>query len=284
MRTEVAPTVIFTDLDGTLLSHLTYAAEGAAPVVKRLQADGVPVVFCSSKTIAEQLPIRRALGVTAHPFIVENGSAIVAPGNSGLAGADWEKSDQVKGAREKVLGLRLPEILAKLERVRRQTGEELRGYQQMSVSEIAATTGLDEAGAARAQDRGFSETIVDQLSEERWQTIFAAFAEEGLECSHGGRFHTLTGAGAHKGRAVELMRQRYIAAYGRQVRTIGLGDSANDAAMLAAVDVAFLIARPDGSWAKIDVPDIRRVNGIGPEGWAEAMEDWSASVSKPAGH
>jgi predicted mannosyl-3-phosphoglycerate phosphatase (HAD superfamily) len=47
----------------------------------------------------------------------------------------------------------------------------------------------------------------------------------------------------------------------------GFGDSYNDAAMLGAVDVPFLVQRPDGSWADLPVDAIGRLDGIGPAGW-----------------
>jgi predicted mannosyl-3-phosphoglycerate phosphatase (HAD superfamily) len=86
--------VIFTDIDGTLLELETYSYAASADAVARLVQAGVPVVLCSSKTRAEQEPLRHALNI-ADPFIVENGSAIIAPpgyfdfdldGDAGLPG------------------------------------------------------------------------------------------------------------------------------------------------------------------------------------------------------
>ena len=45
--------LIFTDLDGTLIDHHTYSAEAARPALEAARAAGVPVVPCSSKTLAE---------------------------------------------------------------------------------------------------------------------------------------------------------------------------------------------------------------------------------------
>lgn len=263
--------VIFTDLDGTLLDRRTYRAGPAAALVRRLGRHGIPVVFCSAKTWAEQQPLRRRLGVEAQPFIVENGSAVIAPAASGLATAGWMPCPHDSAARMKVLGLTRGQLLARLARVRRATGEALRGYGQMSIGEIAAVTGLSRAAAARARNRDFSETIVDQLDARRWRRINAALMAEGLRCRHGGRFHTVTGAGADKGRAARLLARRYRASHGRTVATIALGDSANDADMLAAVDIAWLVARPDGTHAQLPVPALRRTNAAGPSGWIEAI-------------
>lgn len=52
-------TLVFTDLDGTLLDHETYSFEAARTTLERLEKLSVPVVFNSSKTAAELLPLRR---------------------------------------------------------------------------------------------------------------------------------------------------------------------------------------------------------------------------------
>jgi len=71
-------TLVFTDLDGTLLDHDTYSWAAAAPALEELQRREIPLIFCTSKTDAEVQALRRAMG-NSHPFIVENGGAIVIP-------------------------------------------------------------------------------------------------------------------------------------------------------------------------------------------------------------
>ena len=36
--------------------------------------------------------------------------------------------------------------------------------------------------------------------------------------------------------------------------------------MLVAVDHPFLVQKPDGSWAELDVPGLQKLEGIGPKG------------------
>jgi HAD superfamily hydrolase (TIGR01484 family) len=71
-------TIIYTDLDGTLLDEKSYSFLDAAPALRAAQAKGIPVIFCSSKTSAEIARIRQQLEVR-DPFIVENGAAIFTP-------------------------------------------------------------------------------------------------------------------------------------------------------------------------------------------------------------
>ena len=68
-------TLVFTDLDGTLLDHDTYDFEPARPALAMLVQKKIPLILNSSKTLVEILKIRRALG-NCHPFIAENGSVV----------------------------------------------------------------------------------------------------------------------------------------------------------------------------------------------------------------
>ena len=45
--------VVYTDLDGTLLDHHTYAFDEALGAIKALKDRGIPIVPCTSKTRAE---------------------------------------------------------------------------------------------------------------------------------------------------------------------------------------------------------------------------------------
>ena len=73
------PRLVVTDLDGSLLDHHTYDFSPAAPWLARFKQMGVPVIPVTSKTRAELIPLREALGLTATPFIAENGAVIGLP-------------------------------------------------------------------------------------------------------------------------------------------------------------------------------------------------------------
>ena len=64
---------------------------------------------------------------------------------------------------------------------------------------------------------------------------------------------------------------------GRDVVSMGLGDGPNDLELLRAVDVAVVVARPDGSHApelRAGLPRARFTRGAGPVGFAEAVLDY----------
>ena len=235
--------VVFSDVDGTLLDRDTYSWEAARPAVERLRQRRIPLVLCTSKTRVEVEHLRRELGI-ADPFIVENGSAIVFD-DGGLT----------------ELGLPYSEIRERLVR----TGLSFSGYGDLSLEEICRLTGLDPEAARRAARREYSETLF------RWQEgLETALAAQGLFGVQGTRFFTVTGQGADKGRAVRLLLAK-LREDDAGLRSIGLGDSPNDAPMLAEVDVPVLVQRPGGVWAEIDLPGLRRVEGVGPVGVLEAV-------------
>jgi mannosyl-3-phosphoglycerate phosphatase len=262
--------VIFTDIDGTLLELETYSFASSADAVARLVQAGVPVVLCSSKTRAEQEPLRAALGI-ADPFIVENGSAIIAPPgyfdfDLGSAGSSPDRSSEL------VLGIGAATIRRALAEIRRSTGLALVGYADLSDDEVAAVTGLDVDAARRARQRDYSETIVSPLAPAELATLREALAARGLAVAHGGRFHTVSGAASDKGVAVrrcaELLRRKL-----GQIVTIGVGDSANDLPLLAAVDRPYLVRRPAGDWCDVGDLAATRLAGIGPHGWREMAQE-----------
>lgn len=262
--------VIFTDIDGTLLELETYSYAASAEAVARVVARGVPVVLCSSKARVEQEPLRAALGIP-DPFIVENGSAIIAPPgyfDFDLRGAGFAPDRPG----ELVLGVDAAQIRQALAEIRRSTGLALAGYADMSDEEVAAVTGLAVDAARRARQRDYSETIVSPLAPDELAALREALALRGLAVAHGGRFHTVSGAASDKGLAVwrctELLHRKL-----GEVVTIGVGDSANDLPLLAAVDRPYLVRRPAGDWCDVGALPATRLAGVGPLGWRELAEE-----------
>ncbi len=271
IRSAAPPWIVFTDLDGTLLDEPTYDAGPARGALGLLAARGVPVIFCSSKTAAEQRPLRAALGLSHLPFIVENGAAVLVPASSDLAVADWPRAVACPTERLHALGRPAATVRLGIARAASSTGVSVTGYADLTVEAVAEITGLDPAAAMRARAREFSETLVDHHSPEQWCAFATALKAEGLGLRHGGRFHTVTDLETDKGRAVRLVAELFSRHAGHAIATVGVGDSANDEGLLAAVDHAWLVARPDGSWTPLEITGLRRVPHAGPTGWAEAI-------------
>jgi len=270
--------VLFTDLDGTLLDYRGYTWAPAADAVRALRRHAVPVVFCSSKTLAEQRIYQEELGVR-DPMIVENGSAIVVPHGPLSAALDRLAGPAAvrrgDGCDVVTLGVPRDRVLQALRDIRRDEGVVFRGYADMTVAEVRESTGLSERAARRARARDLSETVTVEGGPDAWRRLMAALDAHGLHCFGDGPSGSIVGADVDKGKAVtmvvELYRQSARADRPRP-RTAGIGDAANDAPMLRAVDRAFLVEGPGGGWASAPVEGLERVEGIGPAGWQRAVD------------
>jgi len=260
--------VIFTDLDGTLLDYNDYSCDRVAPLVSRLNKAGVMIVFCSSKTRAEQEVYRRKLSIS-FPFIVENGGAIFI--EQGYFPFTYEYHRKDGDYRVIELGLPYKEIRRRLNDVRQKNSLSFQGFGDMDTTQIASLTGLDMTSAGFARQREYSETLNLTGSEDEVRLILGKIEEAGLEWVMGTRLYSVT-CGGDKGRAARILMGLFKRKLGR-IETIGIGDSPNDVSMLAEVDVPILVQKPGDCWENVEMPNLYRVDGVGPEGWVKAMEE-----------
>jgi mannosyl-3-phosphoglycerate phosphatase len=260
--------VIFTDLDGTLLDLWTYSYEKALPSIKHLVRNGIPVIFCSAKTKAEQEVYRHELGLF-HPFIVENGGAIFIPEGYFPFTFDYHRTKD--GYQIIELGIAYREIRQVLEQIRSDVKVNFRGFGDMSAEEVASDAGLDLQAARRAKDREYTETVKLEGTPDDISKTLDAIEEAGLNYARGGRYYDIMGPN-DKGKAVKILIDLFQKKL-RHLKTVGIGDSPNDLPLLLAVDIPVLVQKPKGGWEEIDMPLLRRAEGIGPEGWARAVEE-----------
>lgn len=261
-----AKTVIFTDLDGTLLDYRDYSCDRVAPLLSRLNRAGVIVVFCSSKTRAEQEVYRRKLGINT-PFIVENGGAIFIERDYFPFAYEYHRQD----GSYQVIELALPyrEVRRRLDEVRQKNNLSFKGFGDMGTAQVASLTGLDLASARLARQREYDETLELTGSEQEVKSILVKIEEAGLKWTLGTRLYSVM-AGSDKGKATRILMALFKQKLG-SVKTIGIGDSFNDVPMLAEVEVPVLVQKPGGYWENIEIPNLYRVGGVGPEGWVKAV-------------
>jgi mannosyl-3-phosphoglycerate phosphatase len=259
--------IIFTDLDGTLLDPLDYSYTVAEPLVARLRKKGIPIIFCSSKTYAEQQVYRRELGIR-DPFIVEDGGAVFI--NPRYFSFSYEYQKVVGNYRVIELGIPYSEIRKKLKEVNEKNGLDIRGFGDMNAAAIAQITGLDIESAKLAKKREYEETLNLEGDSPQTRFILSKIEEAGLKWSLGSRFYSVSSR-SDKGKAVRIVIGLFQRKLG-MVRTIGIGDSLNDVAMLSVVDLPFLVQKPGNCWEEMEVKNLYRVSGVGPHGWVLALE------------
>jgi mannosyl-3-phosphoglycerate phosphatase len=258
-------TLVFTDLDGTLLDHDSYSAEAARPALEQLQQNGIPVIPVTSKTFAELEILSRVLPFD-HPWIIENGGIIVIPKHYFLNTAGFiEKGDFLL----RFLGPDYQQILTAIDQVRNEKDFCFEGFYDLEEGEIAKRTGLALEDARRAKARLCSEPIDWQDTEIALQEFKRLLASHGLELLQGGRFWHVMGK-VDKASAISVLSDLYREAGCKNFKTIALGDSPNDRAMLESVQIPVVIRKKDGSCMAVQgKQEVYCTEKPGPAGWNE---------------
>ncbi len=243
--------LIVTDMDGSLLDHYDYSFTAAREALSEIRRRDYPLILASSKTRAEMMQWQARLKIK-HPFICENGAAICTPQG------DEVTSEALAPDRERVLDI--------LRQLRDSERFRFRGFSDCSTEDIALMTGLSLEQAALAAQREYSEPIQWQDKPERLAEFSEALAAHELQGLQGGRFLAVSGP-CDKSLAMAQLKARYD-----NVITVALGDSPNDLSMLAAADIAVLIASARSPAMDVHCPGrLIRTTQAGPAGWQEAM-------------
>ena len=265
--------LVFTDLDGSLLDHRSYSYAQALPQLLKLEAMGVPIIFVSSKTGAEIMQLRQEMSNT-HPFIVENGAAVLIPEHyfsarppeSRLVDGYWVY--EMSEPRTRWL-----ELLASLEG---EYPDEFDYFYQVGPAGIVAMTGLTLTQAERANLRQYSEPVRWLGSEDRKSHFVRRLLEFGASVQTGGRFMSVSGE-HDKGSALSWLRDLYKnASPYAGIFDLAIGDSNNDRAMLEVAESALLIRSPvhDFPILQRGARGVIHSEAMGPAGWAEGVEKW----------
>ena len=273
--------LIYTDLDGTLLDQETYSSVEAGPALREVLNRKIPVIISSSKTRAEITAIQEELDLLAHPFVVENGGAVYIP----VTDHSVSLPGSARRGRFEVLEFGAPyDHLSKmLDKLSAELEIPLRGFHHMDDEQIARECSLSLEAARRAKQREYDEPfILGSIQPGAEARLRECVGQLGLRLVHGGRFFHLLGE-HDKGDAIELLTSAYRRKYG-SIRSYGIGNSENDLAMLQAADVGIIVQKPDGTYDKVlteSLPGALRAQGVGPKGWSAAVRKILA-LEKPA--
>lgn len=276
------PTVIFSDLDGTLLDHYTYQSTPASATLEQLKNAKTPVVLNTSKTLAELEIINQNLNLNA-PFIIENGAAIYIP--IGTFEKQPEDTQTVDGFWVKSFCLPREYWLALLSEKSSDFSNQYQGFSTLTDLELAEITGLSLDDANRAKQRQFGEPI-HWLGDEETKIHFIEYMLDlGANVVQGGRFIHI-GDYCDKGQALIWLAERYREHYNSSIVTIALGDGENDISMLEAADFAVQIRSPVHEFPTLYRQyQTTKTQLYGPEGWAEAIQQLlSNSINSEVNH
>jgi mannosyl-3-phosphoglycerate phosphatase len=267
--TNVKQLVIFTDVDGTLIDHDTYQFEEAKSTLDVLRGKSIPVILCTSKTRFEIEGLRNQMGLYT-PFVVENGAAVFVPRDTchGRPAGFIEKGDYFVFE----MGTPYGTLCQVWNETKAEEPFRMKGFSEMTVQEIALHTGLPLDQARLAAMREYSEPFLFFDTPDRLSRLKSLLAERGLQITRGGRFFHLIGNN-DKGKAIAVLKGIYEDTFhGSALKTVGLGDSANDIPMLRNVDVAIVIKKKAGGWEKVEgLTSVVYSEKPGPAGWSEEI-------------
>jgi mannosyl-3-phosphoglycerate phosphatase len=255
--------LIFTDLDGTLLDFNTYSFDAAKPALTLLKKYNIPVILVSSKTAAELNVVQERLGIGQYPFVVENGSAVYTK-KEYFPSLPHYKTDGDFWIYER--GTTYTELVRILDEISDKYGYSIRGFHNTGDVEIMRRTGLSRDNVLLARRRSYSIPLFYNRQAE--EILRGEVISYNLRLLPGGRFMHLLGQ-ADKGESMKLILQGYRQKFkGKKMKTVALGDSLNDFAMLQAADIAVLVKKHDGTYEDREkMPGVIYSPGIGPSGW-----------------
>lgn len=262
-------TLVFTDLDGTLLDHYSYQTDAAEETITALKFNDIPIIPNSSKTLQEILLIRRQLKLHS-PFIIENGAAAYIPVNYFKfrpEGTHLEDGFWVKPFCQKS-----DYWLSLLSKHATQFIHQYQGFSQLTNQQLATLTGLNIKQATMAKMRQYGEPINWLGSAQSKAEFIHHMTALGVNILQGGRFLHISGH-CDKGQAQAWLAEQYQKQCPeKSIVSIALGDSDNDSAMLEQANIAIQIKSPVHGF-----PNLKRKQQLyqshhyGPIGWAECL-------------
>ena len=259
--------VVFTDPDGTLLDHRANPCVPSCEALRVLADHSVPLVLCSSRTRAELEIIQQEFHFR-HPFISENGGAVYLP--HGYFSPTSDPAD-MSGYDVIAFGGPHQHVVETLRRTAEAQGIDVRGFNDMSVQQVADECRLSLAEARLAQLREYGEPFRILSSDPAVHSrLINALRRAGLRCVNGGGFHHVS-LGADVRRSVQALTSLYRQRFGR-VLTAGVSAGHTDF-LLREVDIPIVVLDSEVDPARVlrKLPTARVTSAAGSTGWDEAI-------------
>ena len=269
---KITQWLVVTDLDGTLLNHHNYAIDKALPAIKKLKMMNIQIIFNTSKTYDESKALQNKLDIN-DPFIVENGSCIYLPKSKyPIIESDYEiySRDQYWGI---ILGKSHSNISDTLNTIATPSSY-YKLLSKCSTEEASSLTGLTIDQAKQAISREFSEPLIWNSNDENLQIFKKQLKDNSLNTLQGGRFLHALGK-CDKGIATKTLKDillKHTNTIETEIKTITLGDSQNDAAMLNVGDISIIVKSPSNHNLTASIIPTIQTTLEAPDGWSQGID------------
>ena len=254
--------IIFSDLDGTLLDHHTYQYSEALTALEFVKQNDIPLILTSSKTKTEMKEYQKLMGIEGFPFIVENGSAIYT--SKSYFNLDPVEKETNYDCYH--LGKTYPEIVKFLESTSAKYNYNILGFHNTNKYEIIQRTQLSAEAVDLAMQREYSVPVFyDEKSKE---ILTQEIKSKNLQILYGGRFMHVLG-NTDKGKALNFVKHGFMQkSKSNNYKTIAIGDTLNDEAMLIEADIKILVKRFNDEYdQRVQIDNLIYSPYIGPKGW-----------------
>ena len=255
--------LIFSDLDGTMLSHLDYSYGELKTIIKELgkEKDHYVIIPCTSKTEIEVLSFGKNVGLSG-PFIVENGGKIITAQD----GVFSNFRDHTTVSSSKIQHL--------MDSFPLHVREAIRCFHELSAEEIGILTGLNKVDANNAKIRNHSVVFALKGGNGILTEIKNMLKNTNYKLEEGGRFFHIIGKRDKAKAAQELIQWIVQTKLFANIEVWALGDAPNDLDLLKLADKSAIIKNEKISQENIIslVPSAYVSNDGAPKGWQESLK------------
>ena len=260
-------TLIFTDLDGSLLDRDTFKFDEIKDYLKKLLSKGIFIIPNTSKTEKEILEFNNELGSNL-PYISENGAAI---NGLDLLNSNLPKELILSRDKNNLINIFKKSVPENLQ-------NKCKWLSEMNKKKQSLIFGLEDERLKMALDRKYTIPFIFEGNKNEKNKLFKIVKNKGLALQEGGRVINLTDK-VNKAKALQVF-VRFFKKNNKEVKTIAVGDNYNDFDMLKTSDFPCLVFNDKFTLDEIPIKNLIITNKPSPEGWADVIKMALAKINK----
>ena len=260
-------TLIFTDLDGSLLDRDTFKFDEIKDYLKKLLSNGIFIIPNTSKTEKEILEFNNELGSNL-PYISENGAAI---NGLDLLNSNLPKELILSRDKNNLINIFKKSVPENLQ-------NKCKWLSEMDKKKQSLIFGLEDDKLKMALDRKYTIPFLFEGNKSERNELSKIVKNKGLALQEGGRVINLTDK-VNKAKALQVF-VRFFKKNNKNVKTIAVGDNYNDLDMLKTSDFPCLVFNDKFTLDEIPIKNLITTNKPSPEGWADVIKKALVKVNK----